>query len=58
MTLQALAVFLISWVLPASDREPIRDELPVWEKHPAEQKHLREQAARQNNLRYHFPRSW
>lgn len=60
MTIQALAVFLISWVIPApSHRDELTtDELPRWEKHPAEQRALRLQERNQAQLWTQFPRSW
>lgn len=58
MTFQALALFLISWVVPAEASRDGTDGLPRWERHPAEQRHLREQDRRAHDLWSQFPRPW
>ena len=57
MTLQALAIFLVSWIVPDKPLDPT-EAVPLWEKHPAEQRSLREQRAREAALWSQFPRSW
>jgi len=58
MTLQALAVFLVSWVVHDRSPQDTWDDLHRWERHPVEQKHLREQAAHRANLLHQYPRTW
>ena len=60
MTIQALAAFLISWVVPTeASRESLdADQVPRWEKHPAEQRYLRERDRQASQSWSHIPRSW
>jgi hypothetical protein len=57
MTLQALAIFLVSWIVPDKPLDP-NDAVPLWEKHPAEQRYLRDQLAKDAARWSQFPRSW
>lgn len=61
MTFQALAAFLVSWVLPtgsAPSRRVSEEDVPRWERHPVEQRRLRESDRRATDLWSQAPRPW
>lgn len=58
MPFQAMAIFLVSWLVPTKASENTLDELPRWERHPLEQKYLRDQAARETALLSQITRAW
>lgn len=58
MPFQAMAIFLVSWLVPTKASEPRSDELPRWERHPLEQRALRDQAARETVLLSQITRAW